>query len=43
MKGLRERMENLSYLNVNSYLSGSIQQKKNYTKLKGRFLALPPI
>lgn len=40
---IKEKMENLSYLNVNSYLSGSALQKINYTKQKGRFLALPPI
>ena len=40
---MREKIESLGYLNVNSYLSGSALQKINYTKLKGRFLALPPI
>ena len=32
-----------SFMNLNSYLSGSKQQKKNFSWLRGRFLALPPI
>lgn len=41
--GPQSRTRDLEYLNVNSYLSGTQNQKRDYTRLKGRFLALPPI
>ena len=43
LDGPQPQTRDLGYLNVNSYLSGTQNQKRDYTRLKGRFLALPPI
>jgi hypothetical protein len=35
--------KSLDHLNVNTYLSGTQEQKKNYTRLKARFMPFPII
>ena len=35
--------KSLDHLNVNTYLSGTLEQKKNYTRLKARFMPFPII
>ena len=35
--------KSLDHLNVNTYLSGTHEQKKNYTRLKARFMPFPII